>query len=225
MPVAEWLAMPTHRILPHLVVAVGLALGCGASDAAPRHLSFNGHAATAHDLTIVAQLERGSGQSVPDGDYWYDNISGGAGRWGGPAEAILPAGLGLGGPLPANASGGGTGVFINGRELHPIDVQRLIAIFGFVHPGRFWVDASGNAGYEGGPALINLYQAAQQARGVANGGRYLGGARGPDGACGGHMGPYATIRRGDEVAAFCRNQGHTVGQTYHNGDGYYIGVR
>jgi hypothetical protein len=51
------------------------------------------------------------------------------------------------------------------------------------------------------------------------------GARGPDGTCGGHMGPYATIRRGDEVAAYCRNQGHAVGQTYHNGDGYYIDVR
>jgi hypothetical protein len=32
-----------------------------------------------------------------------------------------------------------------------------------VIPGRYWVDAQGNGGYEGGPAIFNLYVLAQQA--------------------------------------------------------------
>ena len=179
----------------------------------PRQLSFNGRVATQTDLQIIAQLEAQSGTRLPDGAYWYDNYSGLAGAWGGPATIAVAAGLGLGGPLPPEASGGGTGVFVNGRELHPIDVQRLGA---YARPGRYWLDARGNVGYENGPAIANILVLMQQSN---------GGARGPDGACGGHMGPYATIRRGDEVAAFCRSQGHWAGQTYHNGDGYYIDVR
>jgi hypothetical protein len=126
--------------------------------------------------------------------------------------AYLPAGPGLGGPVP-----GGTGVFVNGRELPPPDVQRLAALVGPIPPGRYWIDAQGNAGPEGGPATVNLAQLASRQGG--------GGPRPPDGPCGGHMGPYPTIHRGNEVAESCRAQGHWAGQTYHNGDGYYIDVR
>ncbi len=74
--------------------------------------------------------------------------------------AFLPPGLTLGGPVPADASGGGqgalTGVFINGRELHPLDVVGLQQLIGQVWPGRWWVDAQGNYGLENGPALGNL---------------------------------------------------------------------
>lgn len=95
-----------------------------------RKLTFNGRAATAKDREIVAQLEKLYGAAAPAGDYWYDGRSGAAGRWGGPTFGFLPPGLALGGALPANASGGGngtlSGVFINGRELHPIDVQVLV---------------------------------------------------------------------------------------------------
>jgi hypothetical protein len=43
---------------------------------------------------------------------------------------------------------------------------------GVVYPGRYWVDAQGNAGPEGGPALVNLVavaraRAAQGAGGCA----------------------------------------------------------
>jgi hypothetical protein len=137
-----------------------------------RRFSFNGRAATAGDLAILAQIEAMYRMQAPPGDYWYDARSGAAGRWGGPTLGFLPAGLALGGPLPANASGGGngmvTGVFINGRELHPVDVQVMMRIYGQVIPGRWWVDAQGNAGQEGGPALINLVQLAQQRGGAAS---------------------------------------------------------
>ncbi len=134
--------------------------------AATRKLTFNGRAATAKDLETLAQIERMYGKPAPDGDYWYDARSGAAGQWGGPTFGFLPAGLPLGGPLPANASGGGsgkvTGVFINGRELHPVDVQVLMSIYGQVFAGRWWVDGQGYAGQEGGPALVNLIVIAQQ---------------------------------------------------------------
>ena len=137
-----------------------------------RRFSFNGRAATAGDLQILAQIEAMYQMQAPAGDYWYDARSGAAGRWGGPTLGFLPAGLALGGPLPPNASGGGngmvTGVFINGRELHPVDVQVMMRIYGQVIPGRWWVDAQGNAGQEGGPALLNLVQLAQQRGGAAS---------------------------------------------------------
>ncbi len=40
-----------------------------------------------------------------------------------------------------------------------------------------------------------------------------------------HLGPIATIRRGNEVAAYYRSLGRTASPPYHNGDGYYVDVR
>lgn len=134
--------------------------------ASARRFTFNARPATQADLQILAQIEGMYGKPVPSGDYWYDARSGAAGAWGGPTLGFLPAGLGLGGPLPPNASGGGdgrvTGVFVNGRELHPVDVQVLMRLYGQVIPGRWWVDGQGNAGQEGGPALLNLVALARQ---------------------------------------------------------------
>jgi hypothetical protein len=133
-----------------------------------RRVQFNGRALDRTGWAIVMQIERATNQRLPDGAYWYDPMCGAAGVWGGPALAFLPAGLPLGGSrVPPSASGGGrgrlTGVFINGRELHPRDVQVLTVIYGQPpQPGRYWVDGYGNAGYEGGPALVNLVQLANQ---------------------------------------------------------------
>jgi hypothetical protein len=143
----------------------------GAPDKKDRHFSFNGQAATPQDMQTLGQIERWYGRPAPEGDYWYDAKSGAAGRWGGPTLGFLPAGLALGGQLPPNASGGGngqlTGVFINGRELHPVDVQVLQKIYGQVYRGRFWVDGQGNAGPEGGVAFVNLVVLAKQRGGGA----------------------------------------------------------
>jgi hypothetical protein len=82
--------------------------------------------------------------------------------------------LALGGALPANASGGGqgtlTGVFINGREAHPADVAGLRGLVGAVVPGHWWVDANGNYGQEGGPALGNLVALARARQSGQGGG-------------------------------------------------------
>jgi len=96
----------------------------------------------------------------PAGAYWYDARTGVVGRWGGPVAAFLLPGLALAGPMPAQASGGGdgrlTGVFINGRELHPLDVAAL-RLLGPVIPGRYSWDAYGNVSTEGGLWLFNFY--------------------------------------------------------------------
>jgi hypothetical protein len=103
---------------------------------------------------------------VNPGRYWYDQATGAFGVEGGPTLGFVSAGLDLPGPLLADASGGGrgmlTGVFINGRELHPQDVAGLVASLGGVLPGRYWVDAQGNFGNEGGPWLGNLWAMARQ---------------------------------------------------------------
>jgi hypothetical protein len=137
----------------------------------------------------IAQLERQYRVRLADGRYWYDRRTGAWGVWGGPALGVVLPGLDLGGPLPADASGGGTGVFVNGRELHPIDVAVLRQITPVVLPGRYWLDASGTGGLEGGPAYFNLYAMAAQARAAGRGGngswiyRGAGGGMGGDGAC------------------------------------------
>jgi hypothetical protein len=137
-----------------------------------RKVRFNGRLLGSSELATLERLERGVGR-LDDGAYWYDPRTGASGRWGGPTLAFLSPGLTLGGPLPADASGGGqgmlTGVFINGRELHPLDVLGLQQLIGQVLPGRWWVDAQGNYGLEGGPPLGNLMVLAQANR--SGGGR------------------------------------------------------
>ena len=74
------------------------------------------------DRTRMA-LERTYGVPVAAGRYWYDAFSGVWGMEGGPAQGQIHPGLQLGGPLRADASGGDTGVFVNGRQLHRLEVR------------------------------------------------------------------------------------------------------
>ncbi|MFT3712840.1 MAG: hypothetical protein QM817_34745 [Archangium sp.] len=149
------------------LLALVLSIGSVSSFAqANPQLRINGRRLTQQELKVVAWLEQTTGQKSVPGDYWYDNATGALGKWGGPTMTFLPPGLGLGGALPANASGGGmgqlTGVFINGRELHPVDVMNLTALLQTqVQRGRWWVDAQGNCGLEGGPPLFNLHAVAR----------------------------------------------------------------
>jgi hypothetical protein len=96
------------------------------------------------------------------------------GGWGGPTLGFIQPGLDVGGPLRFDASNGDTGVFINGRELHRLDVLGLQR-FGPVWPGRYWVDAMGNFGFEGGIMIGNLWMLAQQrlVTGAGGGGPWL----------------------------------------------------
>lgn len=144
-----------------------------------RRIEFNGALLDAAGWQTLRQIEAHIGE-VPAGRYWYDAASGAAGVWGGAAAAYLGPGLRLGGPLPAAASGGGsgrvTGVFVNGRELHTIDVQGLSQVLP-VQRGRYWWDAAGNVGLEGGPPLFNFYWVLQQRRNAAGGSTYRKGSR------------------------------------------------
>ncbi len=97
------------------------------------------------------------------GKYWYDSSSGSYGVWQGPSLGVIFPGHDFA-DLPADASNGDTGVFINGRELPEADVLFLewILLVSRVQ-GRYWQDALGNIGYEGDPnPLVNLYAAYQQ---------------------------------------------------------------
>jgi hypothetical protein len=140
----------------------------GARKQSTRHIRFNQRELSEQELRVFEQLEAAYRFRLPDGQYWYDPVSGASGMWGGPTAGFLPAGLSLGGKLPANASGGGTGVFVNGRELHPMDV-RVLSQLGPVLPGRWFVDRYGNVGAEGGPILFNLVAAARTARSRGSG--------------------------------------------------------
>lgn len=129
---------------------------------------------------------------VPDGDYWYDQVSGLWGVRGGPTMGQIPPGLDLGGRLQADASGRGSGIFINGRELHSVEVLYLQQIFGYTIPGRYWMNAQGIGGMEGGPPAFNL-AAAAQAQSGSGGSSYtrrgLFGSTGSDGRCSYFMHP------------------------------------
>jgi len=119
----------------------------------------------------AAALEQSFQVRILDGTYWYDKVCGAWGLEGGPTMGFIPAGLDVGGALRADASGGHTGVFINGREIHPMDVAGLQQITAVV-PGRYWVDERGFCGYEGNPTpIMNLAALAQAAR-AKSGGTY-----------------------------------------------------
>jgi hypothetical protein len=142
----------------------------------PRKITINGAYLTQSRAQTLAQLEIGYHGSLPDGAYWYDPVNGACGVWGQPAAAILPAGLDLGPPLPSNASNGTSGVYINNRQLQHAEVQFLSALVGVQwQRGRYFVDAMGNAGLEGGGVLVNLVQVAQQRGQAASGGGGAGG--------------------------------------------------
>ena len=99
---------------------------------------------------------------VVPGDYWYDRISGAWGVTGGPANGFTLPALEWGGTLRADASNGNTGVFVNGRQLHQLDVLLLRQITAVI-PGRYWLNANGDYGFEGGPMLGNFVALIQSA--------------------------------------------------------------
>lgn len=94
--------------------------------------------------------------AIPAGDYWYDARSGLWGLAGGPALGVTAAGAEAA-PLKPDASRGDSPVFVNGRQLQGSEWIGLSQLVGsIVLPGRYWLDATGKAGLEGGPALVDL---------------------------------------------------------------------
>lgn len=114
----------------------------------------------------VQRLERQYGTLIANGRYWYDARCGAWGVEGGPTAGFVRAGLDLPGPMPKDISGSGTGIFINGREIHMQDQMALQQLFGVTIPGRYWLDAQGNLGVEGSDyPIANLAAAIQAALG------------------------------------------------------------
>ncbi len=106
-------------------------------------------------------LEQKYRASLPNGNYWYDRMSGAWGVIGGPILSTLEPNHDIGGPLQPGASLGNTGVFINCRELHYLEIALLQRVVPMIIPGRWWLDVYGNFGAEGGPMLGNLWTLAQ----------------------------------------------------------------
>lgn len=135
---------------------------------------------------VVGALESAYATRIAPGRYWYDARSGLWGREGGMAAGRIEPGMNFGAPLAENASGGRTWVVVNGRRLPAAELAMLQSIVGPVVPGRYWLDAQGNAGFEGGPPLVNVVAAARHAAGRGAGGwnrNTLGGNWGGDGDC------------------------------------------
>lgn len=118
----------------------------------------NGTVVSPQVRNLIAQR---FGVVLPPGRYWYDKYCGAWGLEGSGTQGFVGAGFTLYAPMPAQISNGNTGVYINGRHLPQSDVLALQRLTGTVKQGYFWVDAQGNAGYIGGPAIINLRQVAQ----------------------------------------------------------------
>ncbi len=117
----------------------------------------------------VQTIEQRYRVRLQDGSYWYDRRSGAWGYRGGPTVGAAPPGLDLGGPLAADASNGNTGVFVNGRQLPLQEVLQLQQLLPMVLPGRYWLDAAGNFGYEGGFLLGNVWASAASRSGPREG--------------------------------------------------------
>ena len=187
-----------YRLCFFLLIAA--AFCCAAAAARAESVQVNG---TALNQNTLAALQRVYGR-IPAGNYWYDPYSGFWGVRGGPSIGRILPGLRLGGPLHPGASGGGngrvTGVFINGREIHPQEYMILVRLFGTVYPGRYWLGPNLIGGYEGQPASFDLRRAAAASGG--GGGGYnrntLFGGLMSDGQCSGYLHPGgATVMTGN----------------------------
>ena len=137
----------------------------------------------------IAEIKRLYMFVAPPGRYWYDTRSGLWGLMGREAAGFLNPGHDFG-TLPANASNGDTGVFINGRELNLAEALYCKQLFGAVYQGHWWLDGrTGNIGVEGNPMPIaNVYMILHQ-RGRSGDGGYswssknTGAYGGSDGNC------------------------------------------
>ncbi len=97
--------------------------------------------------------------------YWYDAKAGLFGIENQGGWRFVKPGLDLG-SLKRDVSGGDSGILINGRELSVQDAEFLTGQIGYaLSPGRYWLNAAGHGGLEGGPAK---FQAPRNT--LANGG-------------------------------------------------------
>ncbi|GAQ81444.1 hypothetical protein KFL_000800220 [Klebsormidium nitens] len=90
---------------------------------APAAMWVNGHRLT-EELTSAAEVL--AGPIERGGFYWYDPLAGFWGEYGKPCQGILPPGIPeFDFPLPPDAAGGTTGIYVNGRQLAARDLAML----------------------------------------------------------------------------------------------------
>jgi len=163
------------RFVGSLLAALALT-----AQAADERIVVNGSPLSAE---TVRQLQRLYPVPIKPGRYWYDNVSGAWGWEGEPIAGQMLPGLKLGGPIRANASRGTSGIYINGRQITQAERTYLERTCqARTVPGRYWVNARGVGGFEGGPAWFDLSRCGQQQQ------RSSGGAStrtfcDPDGSC------------------------------------------
>lgn len=168
----------TRRFILGLVFGLTLSTACVAGGAGK--VIVNGQALSHETL---AQLHQLYPVPIAPGRYWYDPVSGAYGIEGKPVAGQMLPGLGLGGKLRADASRGTSGVFINGRQLTPGEKAYIEqACQTPVIPARYWVNAQGLGGYEGGFASFNL-GLCESAAGQRNGGSSTRTFCDADGSC------------------------------------------
>jgi hypothetical protein len=105
-------------------------------------------------------------------------------------------------------------VFVNGQRMSDAQVQELARIqCAEIPDGNYWLNTRNGAwGYMGNPIVQGIL--GDNCRGGG-----AGGGVNQDGT----RGPFATLRRAEEVAAQFRSQGLRA-VAFHNGDGYYVRV-
>lgn len=137
-----------------LLVLVFVGFTVATASAQSTGVIVNGAALSRETLAALQQMYP---VPIPAGRYWYDDVSGVYGMEGGPVAGQMSPGLRLGGRLRADASRGTSGVFVNGRQLtngEKMYIERACRTY--VAPGRYYVNALGLGGFEGGPITFNL---------------------------------------------------------------------
>ena len=103
-------------------------------------------------------------------------------------------------------------LFINGHRLSDAEAAALSQRHcAFITDGRYWMNMQTGAWGYAGNARIQGYLGDPCRQGAAGGGNA-------------HLGPYATMRRANEVANEYRARGYSA-VAFHNGDGYYVNVK
>jgi hypothetical protein len=156
-----------------LLLTMGFVAAAG-SQSNDSRIAASGVYVNGQQLTAdtVQRLQVRYGQSIGPGRYWYDGMTGATGHEGGLASQQIDAGLNLGGALRSDASRGTSGVFINGRQLttyETISIRQACQVP--VQRGRYWMNADGIGGVEGGPAISSLAACVNRSVVVSRSGR------------------------------------------------------
>ncbi len=170
-----------YGLFGSFLIAVGLGVTGAQAAEGETQIVVNTVPLTAE---TVQSLQRIYPVPIQPGRYWYDAFSGAWGPEGGPIAGQMMPGLRLGGPLRADASRGTSGVYINGRQLTPGEKAYLEQSCQTpVRAARYWVNAQGIGGFEGGPPSFNLALCAGAGGQSRGGGSSTRTFCDPDGSC------------------------------------------